>query len=442
LPDREHVEAVWDRVREELRGEVPDFTFHIWLSPLELAAFDDRILFVRAPDHVRTLVRDRYLPQLLNAARRALDSNVLVEIVDGEWESAPPPACAGSRAAVSGLNPKYTFEHFVIGEDNRFAHGAALAVAELPGHTYNPLFIHGEPGLGKTHLLHAIGNFVVRHGSGLTVHYATVEEFTNEFTGAIRRGEGMDAFKARFRGVDVLLLDDVQFLEQKVKTEEELFHTFNVLKESGRQLVMTSDRTPDSLGGLEERLGERFASGLVVGIGAPDPHVRQAILQTRARTDGLDLPQELFSEIALHVPQSVRALEAALIQVVAYASLRGEAPTPELAAHLLGRLNPERRRGTSSVEEIVDATAAKFGVSPQALMERDRRPPVVRARKVAMCVVRELTSQSLPEIGRAFGGRDHTTVLSALRSIKREMASDPALTAVVDSLRKSLENPS
>jgi chromosomal replication initiator protein len=443
LPDRENVEAVWERVCGELRREVPDFTFHIWLSPLELAGLEGDILFVRAPDHVRTLVRDRYLPHLLKATRRAYAPGALVEIVDADWDSVTPAdSLARSSPASCGLNPKYTFEQFVIGEDNRFAHGAALAVAELPGHTYNPLFIHGEPGLGKTHLLHAIGNFVLRHGSGLTVRYATVEEFTSEFTGAIRRREGMEAFKERFRGVDVLLLDDVQFLEAKVKTEEELFHTFNVLKESGRQLVMTSDRTPADLDGLEQRLGERFASGLVVGIGAPDLHVRRAILHTRARIDGLDLPAELLAEIAKHVSQSARALEAALVQVVAYASLRGESPTPELAARLLRRLNPERRERTCTVEDIAEAAAAKFGVPSKALIARDRRPQVVRARKVAMRIARELTGKSLPEIGRAFGGRDHTTVLSALRSIDREMAADPALAALVDSLRQSFEAPS
>ncbi|MGH8574712.1 MAG: DnaA ATPase domain-containing protein, partial [Gammaproteobacteria bacterium] len=179
---------------------------------------------------MRTLVRDRYLPLLLKAARRSFAASAVVEIVDDEWRLRPEEGASESRTGGSGLNPKYTFEQFVIGEQNRFAHGAALAVAELPGHTYNPLFIHGEPGLGKTHLLHAIGNFVLRHGSGLTVRYTTVEEFTSEFVGALRPGGEMRAFKERFRGVDVLLLDDIQFLEEKVRTEEELFHTFNVLK--------------------------------------------------------------------------------------------------------------------------------------------------------------------------------------------------------------------
>jgi len=204
----EQLELIWQRVREHLRREVPDFQFHLWLDPLEPAALVDQTLFVRAPDHIRTWVRDRYLPLVREAAQEGFTPGALVEIVDGEWRAEGKEDGQPSPCASGGLNPKYTFEEFVIGKANRFAHGAALAVAELPGQAYNPLFIHGPPGLGKTHLLHAIGNFVLRHGSGLTVRYATVEEFTSEFVGAIQ-ASAMRGFKARFRGVDVLLLDDV-----------------------------------------------------------------------------------------------------------------------------------------------------------------------------------------------------------------------------------------
>ena len=223
------------------------------------------------------------------------------------------------------LIAKYTFEQFVIGRGNRFAHAAALAVAEQPGHAYNPLFIHGRPGLGKTHLLHAIGNYISRHGTGLNVRYATVEEFTTEFVQAVQT-RNMTAFKESFRAVDVLLLDDVQFLAEKARTKEELFHTFNALRDSGKQLVMTSDRPPDELDSLEERLGERFGSGLVVALEPPDINVRRAILEKRARLDDVDADPDLLEEIAARVSTSVRALEAALIQVVAYASLRNEVP--------------------------------------------------------------------------------------------------------------------
>jgi chromosomal replication initiator protein len=442
---RDQLEPIWERVRHELRQDVADFKFHIWLDPLELVGVDQRTLFVRAPDHIRTWVRDRYLPAVREAAMRGYMPDAVVEIVDERWE--PPTAASGGPARAghgrhepgdAALNPKYTFQQFVIGKGSRFAHAAALAVAELPGQTYNPLFIHGRPGLGKTHLLHAIGNYVQHYGSGLTVRYATVEQFTNEFVDALRARD-TQAFKERFRGVDVLLLDDVQFLADKVRTEEELFHTFNELHASGRQLVMTSDRCPAELSALAERLGERFASGLVVGIDPPDYHVRRAILEKRARLDSVDASPDLVEEIAGRVTSSVRALEAALIQVVAYASLRGEPPTPEVARKLLDKLGPDRRTAKPSVEDIVGATATLFGLTTKELVARDRRPAVARARKVAIYLARELTGKSLPEIGRRLGGRDHSTILAAVRSLPGDIERDTELAAAVDNLKRQLQ---
>jgi chromosomal replication initiator protein len=438
---REQLDSIWDCVRGELRREVPDFKFHIWLEPLELAGVEGRTLYVRAPDHIRTWVRDRYLPLLSSASARGFRADALVEVVDEAWTQDPGQPGARFASALGSseirLKPKYTFEQFVIGRGNRFAHAAALAVAEQPGQTYNPLFIHGRPGLGKTHLLHAVGNYVTRFGSGLSVRYATSEEFTTEFVQAVR-AKDTDQFKRSFRGVDVLLLDDVQFLADKTRTEEELFHTFNVLHDSGRQLVMTSDRSPEELGGIEDRLGERFASGLVVGLEPPDLAVRRAILEKRAHLDSVPAGPELVEEIALRVTTSVRALEAALIQVVAYASLRNELPSPEMASRLLTRLGPGKGQGPCTVTAILDATATQFGVGTDCLLARDRRPTVTRARKVAMYLTRELTDQSLPEIGRGFGGRDHSTVLHAVRSVSSELTRDPELAITVNNLRTRL----
>ncbi len=429
----------------ELRREVPDFKFHIWLEPLELAGVDRDTLFVRAPNHIRTWVRDRYLPLLREAAARGYSPSATVEIVDERWQA---PAVGGSHVSAaapprpgSALNPKYTFEQFVIGKGSHFAHAAALSVAEQPGQAYNPLFIHGRPGLGKTHLLHAIGNYVQRHGSGMTVRYATVEQFTNEFVDALRTRD-TQSFKERFRGVDVLLLDDVQFLADKVRTEEELFHTFNELHDAGRQLVMTSDRPPSELKSLTERLGARFGSGLVVAVDPPDFPVRRAILEKRARLDSVDASPDLVAEIAGRVSTSVRALEAALIQVVAYASLRGEVPTPALAGKLLDKLGPDRRALKPSVEDVLAATAARFGLSSDELVARDRRPDVARARKVAIYLARELTDKSLPEIGRRLGGRDHSTILAAIRSLSGDIERDEDLAQAVDELKRNLATPS
>lgn len=441
MPVPEQLEPIWERIRLELRRDVPDFKFHIWLEPLELAGAEGQTLYVRAPDHIRTWVRDRYMPTLRSAAQRGFSPDAVVEIVDEDWReerSTVPPETGADASSIDQLNPKYTFEQFVIGKHSRFAHAAALAVAELPGQTYNPLFIHGRPGLGKTHLLHAIGNYVQRFGSGMTVRYATVEQFTNEFVSAVR-AKDTRAFKERFRGVDVLLLDDVQFLADKARTEEELFHTFNELHDSGRQLVMTSDRSPDELEALTDRLGERFGSGLVVGIEPPDYHVRRAILEKRARLDSVEASPDLVEEIARRVTTSVRALEAALIQVVAYASLRGEVPTPEIARKLLDKLGPTRRSAEPSVEEVLGATAALFGVTANELIARDRRPTVARARKVAIYLARELTDKSLPEIGRRLGGRDHSTILAAARSLVGDMERDDKLADAVDKLKRQLQ---
>ena len=329
MPPDSDLESTWDAVRRELRAEVPDFTFHIWLEPLELAARRGTRLFVRAPDHIRTWVDERYRPLLTGAAARVVGSNAQLEIVDCEWRDEEgdlhhAPQVASPPGDESFLNPKYTFDQFVIGDGNRLAHGAALAVAEQPGQTYNPLFIYGPPGLGKTHLLHAIGNYVCAYGGGLTVRYATVEMFTSEFTAAVRGAANMDEFRERFRHADVLLIDDVQFLAEKLRTEEEFFHTFNALYETGAQIVLTSDRQPADIEALEARLRERFACGLIAELEPPGLDVRLAILRTRARLDALHgVPDDTLTEIARHVTSSVRALEGALIRVVAYASLRG-----------------------------------------------------------------------------------------------------------------------
>jgi chromosomal replication initiator protein len=441
-------DEIWDAIRAELRRETPDFQFHIWLEPLQLAAIHGRTVYVRAPEHIRTSVAERYLSLLRRAAATGFDAAATVEVVGADWR---PPAgeANGNGAAASHvgetpkrdhLNPRHTFDQFVIGAGNRFAHAAALAVAELPGHSYNPLFLHGSPGIGKTHLLHAIGNYVECFGSGLQVRYATVEEFTTEFVQAVR-GKTTDSFKQRFRGADVVLLDDIQFLAGREKTREEFFHTFNALLGGGRQLVMTSDCAPEDIPGLETRLTERFRSGLVVELDAPELEVRMAILAKRARLDDIEVGGDVLAEIASRVTTSVRALEGALIRVVAYASLTDEPPTPGLVRHVLRRLGEDTVPDACGLGEILDAAAQEFGVEREALMARDRRPAVAAARQVAMYLARELTEHSLPEIGRGIGGRNHTTVLHAVNRVSTAMRTDDAVRSAVDNLRRRLGRP-
>jgi chromosomal replication initiator protein len=437
------LERIWAPIRQELRREAPDFRFHIWLDPLALVGVEQRTLYIQAPEHIRTWVMERYLPVLRAAAVRQFDPRAVVQIVPEGWH--PPDDTTSSPVSDSPggvprgrLNPKYTFEQFVIGGGNRFAHAAALAVAELPGQAYNPLFLHGPPGLGKTHLLHAIGNYVRRYGSGLQVRYATVEEFTSEFVDAVRGGETR-AFKERFRQTDVVLIDDVQFLARKDRTREEFFHTFDSLYDSGRQLVMTSDRCPEELPELEDRLAERFRCGLVVGLDPPAREVRRAILEKRARLDGVELPRDVLDEIANSVTSSVRALEGALVRVVAYASLRDESPTPALVRRALWRFGHSQAPPRAcALREIVDAVAREFGVTREAMLARDRRSVVATARHVAMYLARRLTDHSLHDIGSQLGGRNHATVLHAVNRIDNALESDGRIRSVVDNLTAQL----
>jgi chromosomal replication initiator protein len=440
-PDSElDLPELWAGVARELRADVTDFAFHIWLEPLSAAGLRGGTLYVRAPDHIRGWVAERYLPLLRKCAKRAAGA-ASVEIVDVTWVPPAPPSPAEPAAVPAGaarLNPKYTFDQFVICDGNRLAHAAALAVAELPGQAYNPLFIHGPPGLGKTHLLHAIGNYVQAYGGGLTVRYATVEEFTSAFVGAVRAG-GTEAFKSTYRDADVLLVDDTQFLAERLRTKEEFFHTFNALYESGSQLVMTSDRRPHDMESLEDRLRERFECGLVAELEPPDLNARLTILHKRARLDSLpDIGDETLEAIAEHVTASVRTLEGALIRVVAYASLRGEEPTPELARRVLERLYPTTAPAACTIDDIRREAAAEFGVGESEILAHDRRPRVAHARQVAMYLARELTDETLPSIGQSFGGRNHSTVIHAHRRVKADMQQSPETFTTVESLRSRL----
>jgi len=350
---------------------------------------------------------------------------------------APPPLPDDET-----FNPKYTFDQFVIGDGNRLAHAAALAVAELPGQAYNPLFIYGPPGLGKTHLLHAIANYVRAYGDGLTVRYTTIEAFTNHFIHALN-ARAVDDFKRRYRDTDILLIDDVQFLESKAKTEEEFFHTFNALYETGSQLVVTCDRMPRDMGALADRLRERFESGLVTDIRPPDLATRMTILRKRVQHDGIRLAEpDAIAPIADRITTNIRALQGALIRVVAFHSLTGKPIDRRLVTEVLDGLYPEtagpRRR---TVEEIQEATSERLGVSPEAMRSPDRTARVAWARQVAMYLSRELTDATLPAIGRAFGGRNHTTVLHACKRTSERIARDAEAYELVRALTERLQSP-
>ena len=479
------LDYIWSRVQTALAAAVDEATYRIWLMPLRPRELEHSHLVVEAPAHSLGWVSKRFGRVLSKGAAAALGREVVVELVPagdpvqhpaasrGPGDAPPGQASSGTLASARGShdtqpqhlrgrdqraplpyapssrsplgNPKLTFDQFVIGDSNRLAHAAALAVAEIPAHTYNPLFICGPPGVGKTHLLSSIANLLSSHSPDLVVRYTTGEAFTNEFIQALSE-QRTDIFKARFRDLDVLLVDDVQFLERKTRTEEEFFHTFNAIYDSGRQLVLACDRPPRNLQALEDRLRERFASGLVADVEPPDLATRLAILRKRAAHDELTVDDDAVLElIATRIDDHIRALEGALIRVVAFSSLTGRPITPELTQQVLDGLYPASAASSSSrVPSLADITAAAchhFDLTPAELVSSSRVPRIAWPRQIAMYLARELTASSLPAIGRHFGGRDHTTVLHACRRTTSRISSDPAARTAVDNVRAQLHQP-
>jgi chromosomal replication initiator protein len=456
------LEQIWSQVQGKLVAAVDDSTYRVWLQPLRARDLNGESLVVEAPLQSFDWVCERFGRLLQTCATDVLGAAVAVNLVRSE--AAPPSHRRGERESSSTPstrgrapnrrqhheaqstpppdplgNPRFTFEHFVIGDSNRLAHAAALAVSELPGQAYNPLFICGPPGVGKTHLLRAIAGMVLSYSPGLSVRASTGESFTSEFQLALGQGR-MDSFKARFRGVDVLLVDDVQFLERKARTEEEFFHTFNTLHEAGAQLVLTSDRPPRDLQALEDRLRERFDAGLVADIRPPDNNTRLTILRKRVQQDGIELPDPAALDvIAQRVALNVRALEGALIRTVAFSSLTGRPLSAELATEVLDNLYPRGTPQPRSLAQIQDAACQHFDLSPEELVSPSRAARIIWPRQVAMYLARELTEESLPAIGRHFGGRDHTTVLHAWRRTAAKIHADTTSRQAVDSLREQLE---
>ena len=349
----------------------------------------------------------------------------------------PVPTDTGSFET-SRLNPRYTFETFVIGSSNRFAHAAANAVAEAPAKAYNPLFIYGDSGLGKTHLLHAIGHYAQRLYSGIRVRYVNSEEFTNDFINSIRDDEGA-SFKHLYRNVDVLLLDDIQFLADKERTVEEFFHTFNTLYNNNKQVVITSDEPPKKLSGFEERLRSRFEWGLITDIQPPDLETRIAILRKKANAENFSCPADVLEYIGSKISTNIRELEGALIRVTAYAALNKQEVDVQLAEHVMRDLISDDHAHEITAEQILNSTAEYYGFTVEELMSKSRNRTLVTARQIAMYLLRELTEMSLPKIGQALGGRDHTTVIYAERKIRQLMGERRAVFNQVTELTNKIK---
>jgi chromosomal replication initiator protein len=445
-------ESLWSEVAGRLRGALNDTTYGTWFGEAQgLDLGEDRFVLGVPNDFTRDWIEGHFLG-LIGAAIRDVtgrerpielqvaELGVLPEarlIETGAEELAAGPVVERiqpSRPESGGFNSKYTFDSFVIGSSNRFAHAAALAVAEAPAQAYNPLFIYGSTGLGKTHLLQAVAQYVSEHTSELSVRYITSETFMNDFINSLR-DKRIEGFKQRYRTYDVLLIDDVQFFEHKERIQEEFFHTFNSLYEAGSQIVMSSDRPPRDIATLEARLRSRFEWGLITDIQPPDLETRIAILRKKVKTDGIHVPDpQVLTFIASRVSTNIRELEGALTRVVAFSSLTGRAMSVELAQDVLKDVFPQGEAAEVSIKRIQDLVAERFNLSLEELCGDKRSQNIVYPRQVAMYLSRELTDSSLPKIGKEFGGRDHTTVIHATSKIARLIREDRSVYNLVQEL--------
>jgi chromosomal replication initiator protein len=456
---------IWERLLTRARQVLPEQTFRTWLEPAEPTTFHDGLLTVVVPDQFSADWNDSKHTELLASfapvavghpvriqfrisEERAKRAQLDIFVQQPAQQVTPTPQ---QKSAISApLNPRYTFEQFVIGKSNDVAAAASQAAAQAPGKVYNPLFIYGETGLGKTHLMQAIAHELLRRTPSLRLAFVGTEQFTNDFVSAIQGGQ-MHDFRRRYREIDLLLVDDVQFLKGKESTQEEFFHTFNAIYEAGRQIVLTSDRPPKEIPGLESRLVSRFEWGMVANVDSPDLEHRIAILKKKASLDHLELtiPDEVIEFIAQHVKSSVRELEGSIIKLLAYASLKHREISVELAREALrDKLRssaatsdfPDVPPTSITVATIQQVVAREWGVTPDGLRSKTRTKQLTVPRQVAMHLCRELLALQLVEIGNAFGGRDHSTVIHSLDKVAEDAASNPEFAERVRRMRGMLEN--
>ncbi|MEE9508854.1 MAG: chromosomal replication initiator protein DnaA [Anaerolineales bacterium] len=437
-------ERLWDAALGQLQLEMPRAAFDTWVRDAELLTYEDGTFIVGvqnayAKDWLEDRLRSTVTRVLTGIAGRSADVRFVVWQDEAQEEEQPPvlavPKVSRPQKVSSSisLSPKYTFESFVVGPSNRLAAAAAQAVAENPARAYNPLFLYGGVGLGKTHLLHAIGNAC--SGFGLQILYVSSEEFTNDLINAIR-SRTTDAFRGRYRRIDVLLIDDIQFIAGKESTQEEFFHTFNTLHGQDKQLIISSDRPPKAFVTLEERLRSRFEWGLTADIQAPDYETRLAILRSKTDRAGRSVPSDFLEIIARRVQSNIRELEGALNRVYAFSDLSGLPLTKDLVESALADLLP--RTGSITPDQIITAVADEFGIEEDRLLSRQRSRDVALPRQVAMYLIREETGASLPQIGEVLGGRDHTTVMYGYNKITDRLETDDGLRRQVISVRETL----
>lgn len=448
-----HPNEQWQQVLSIIQTRLSKPSFETWFTSTRAVTFNDAKVVICAPNNfAREWLENRYTKlirdTIVDYNGKSTDVKFIIESEEDKNVDLPPSSAQSSAQSTLAvpeetfshmMNSKYTFDTFVIGSGNRFAHAASLAVAEAPAKAYNPLFLYGGVGLGKTHLMHAIGHFVLEHNPRAKVLYISSEKFTNEFINAIRDNRG-ESFRNKYRNIDVLLIDDIQFLAGKEGTQEEFFHTFNALHEERKQIIISSDRPPKEIPTLEERLRSRFEWGLITDIQPPDLETRVAILRKKAKADNLEVPIEAMVYIANQIDTNIRELEGALIRVVAYSSLINADITSHLAAEALKDIMPSSRPRVITIQDIQQKVGEFYGMKMEDFKARKRTKMVAYPRQIAMYLSRELTDFSLPKIGEAFGGRDHTTVIHAHEKISVALKTDQELYKIVHSLIEKVKN--
>src|SRR5690554_540430 len=427
----ENLQKIWEQTLQIVEKHMTKPSFETWLKPTKPLEMSEHNLIIEVPNEfARDWVESRYSPLLCSTLSDIVQDNLEIKFVTpkgnmNEEHRLPVehPTIKLEDSFSQTLNPKYSFESFVVGEGNRFAHAASLAVAEAPGRSYNPLFIYGGVGLGKTHLMQAIGHFALRHSSQCKVVYVSSEKFTNELINAIRNNK-TPPFRDKYRNIDLLLIDDIQFLAGKESTQEEFFHTFNSLHEANKQIVISSDRPPKEIPTLEDRLRSRFEWGLITDIQAPDLETRIAILKKKAALEGWKLPDDVIEYIADQINSNIRELEGALIRVIAFSSLTNQNIDLELTKEVLKDIISSQQSKKLNIDFIQETVAEYFQIERADLKAKKRTKTITVPRHVAMYLSRELTESSLPKIGESFGGRDHTTVLHACDRVREMMKED------------------
>lgn len=442
---KQGITATWEKVLTTLQNKLSNHSLETWLQSMHPIACMDNIFFIEVPDHFsRDWLAERYGPIIKSTIYDIMEKEIEIEFILND--EVPSILTRINRYANDlkednfiQLNPKYTFDSFVVGESNRFAHAASLAVADSPAKTYNPFFIYGGVGLGKTHLMHAIAHHIIIKNKNLKVAYLTSEKFTNDLINSIR-DEKPEEFRNKYRNMDILLIDDIQFLAGKERTQEEFFHTFNTLHEANKQIIISSDRPPKEIPTLEDRLRSRFEWGLITDIQPPDLETRIAILRKKVQLENFQVPDDVLYYIADKIQSNIRELEGALIRLIAYSSLNQCEITSELAYNVLKDILPQKKPRQINVQLIHQVVAKYFNVRPDDFKSRKRTRNVAFPRQIAMYLTREMTDLSLPQIGAYFGGRDHTTVLHAQDRINSELQLDPNLQVTINEIIHKLKN--